>query len=86
MRLCLLNYFNLIQYQENWQDWYNDAFHLWAQDQAGYYWMAETSANIIPSVPTSYEVPEPGSLIILGIGSIILLSRRKFIFSLPRKN
>lgn len=43
----LLDIRNSIQQQPDWQFWYNDGLHLYAQDQAGYVWMASEVLNAV---------------------------------------
>ncbi len=62
----------LIQQQGNWQDYYNDGIHLWANDAAGYEWMAEEFRDTVISA-----VPEPATITFFSTACIFLLHRKR---------
>ena len=62
----------LIQSQNNWQDFYSDSAHLWANDAAGYEWMGREFADTVATA-----IPEPISLSLLVMGGLGLVRIRK---------
>ena len=51
-----------MQQQPDWEDWYGDGIHLWADNAAGYWWMAERFASTIPALSSFDGCPCPGDL------------------------
>ena len=63
----------LIQEQANWQDFYSDSVHLWANGAEGYQWMAENFGSTVISA-----VPEPATILLIGCGAVMLRRKRCF--------